>query len=293
MALQGKTGPAERQGVRRLRLRSEADTGAMLQGMEIGGESEVQELNGSREGGRGRVVGGESGSFCVYCIIYHNKIRGKIGSQDSESLKCRTFTVSFRVAEKLFGSEENYELWRGGTKSKREVAGIVVQFLEANGLKVQDAHGINKLESKYCNAANWRAQTGQGIEDNMEADVAQFSNESESSNIACLWQEEFKKIVILGQASRDQTAPEDRENLGDIFTSNGRAMNHTDNESLPPAEDINNNKWPYSPTQELPEGQYHHALGAIFEHADVTTKSQKSACKRILTLDEDDELEDQ
>ncbi|KNZ64558.1 hypothetical protein VP01_1015g3 [Puccinia sorghi] len=80
---------------------------------------------------------------------------------------------------------------------KREVAGIFVQLLEANGLQGQDARGvekqINKLESKYCNAANWRTQTGQGIEEEMEADVAQLSNDSESSNIGCSWQEAFKK----------------------------------------------------------------------------------------------------
>ncbi|KNZ57385.1 hypothetical protein VP01_2172g1 [Puccinia sorghi] len=98
-------------------------------------------------------------------------------------------------------------------------------------------------------------------------------------------------LVILGPLyARDQTAPEDRKELGDIFTSTVCAIKWTGNDSPMPAEDIDNEEWPYSPTQALPEGQTQHDLGATSEHADLTNELQTSGRKRKVTLDEDAEF---
>ncbi|KNZ47858.1 hypothetical protein VP01_608g3 [Puccinia sorghi] len=153
---------------------------------------------------------------------------------------------------------------------------------------------INNLESKYWNAAEWSTQTGQGIQDDMEADFTFLSLYSASSLVLIMYpwaaQWNFAAVVNISLSLiRDQTSPEDRKQLGDIFTSTGHTMNHTDDDSPPSAEDIDNKEWPYLPTQELAEGKTQHALGATSEHADLTNESQTSGSKRKLTLDEDAE----
>ncbi|KAA1114121.1 hypothetical protein PGTUg99_022302 [Puccinia graminis f. sp. tritici] len=68
--------------------------------------------------------------------------------------------------------EGNYDLWRSGRRSKRDVAETIAQYLVTNGAALREWRGIeqqiNGLERKFRDALAWRNQTGQGIMDEAE-----------------------------------------------------------------------------------------------------------------------------
>ncbi|KNZ46196.1 hypothetical protein VP01_747g2 [Puccinia sorghi] len=105
----GQTGPAEHQGVWRF-LMSEVDAGVVLQGVEIGGDLGVPELNGS---GSGVVGGGARSLVFIYPLTYDMEKKGGIKSQASESPKAEhsQFLPGLQCAK---GGNRSFCYWSQG-----------------------------------------------------------------------------------------------------------------------------------------------------------------------------------
>ncbi|KAI9622597.1 hypothetical protein KEM48_007214 [Puccinia striiformis f. sp. tritici PST-130] len=62
---------------------------------------------------------------------------------------------------------ENYNMWRKGDISKREVAEKIVEYLVQNGIEGRGWEGVEQqvrhLEGKFRDALTWKMQTGEGI----------------------------------------------------------------------------------------------------------------------------------
>ncbi|KAH9458795.1 hypothetical protein Pst134EA_018951 [Puccinia striiformis f. sp. tritici] len=62
---------------------------------------------------------------------------------------------------------ENYDMWRKGEMSKREVAEKIVEYLVHNGIEGRGWEGVEQqvrhLEGKFWDALRWKMQTGEGI----------------------------------------------------------------------------------------------------------------------------------
>ncbi|POW10328.1 hypothetical protein PSTT_06176, partial [Puccinia striiformis] len=62
---------------------------------------------------------------------------------------------------------KNYDMWRKGEMSKREVAEKIVEYLVHNGVEGRGWEGVEQqvrhLEGKFRDALRWKMQTGEGI----------------------------------------------------------------------------------------------------------------------------------
>ncbi|KAI9606570.1 hypothetical protein H4Q26_006104 [Puccinia striiformis f. sp. tritici PST-130] len=62
---------------------------------------------------------------------------------------------------------KNYDMWRKGEMSKREVAKKIVEYLVHNGVEGRGWEGVEQqvrhLEGKFRDALRWKMQTGEGI----------------------------------------------------------------------------------------------------------------------------------